>query len=347
MSSHPSRRFGDDTLVLDDETVDRLLDGLVVDDAPPGYETVADLLEALRSPSPLDDAAQAEASALAMFRAARADGAGDLTAADAPASDAAAGAGMAGDVPALGARAAAPVRLGRVRATHGRARRVGFATAAVAGLSLLTATSAAAMTGALPGPAQRAAHDVMQVVGVHVPAPLSVHVPRPGGAPPVTTVPVPAGAPAPALRNGTGQGGHALPTPGAHVHVPPPKGGAHTVPGTLPAGASTSVPGRPGGPPSAGHGGPGDADGGNGAGRGAGGASGSAGSSGDVPGHGPDGPGNSANAPGHLVNGSAGPDGSAPDGSGRGAGGTGGMPGHAGKFGGVRGPGTQGAPGNG
>jgi hypothetical protein len=180
MNTHPSLRFGHDDLMLDDDTVDRLIDGLAADDAPPAYEWVAEAMAVLRAPA-VDSAMDAEAEdlALALFRAAR----DEVAVIDPPAVRRPAG---------LRGRARHRSTVGM----SGRARRVGVVAGAVAGLSLVTATSAAAMTGALPAPAQRAAHAVMSVVGVDVPKPAPRVPPAPAAlvVPPGIDVP-PASAP--------------------------------------------------------------------------------------------------------------------------------------------------------
>jgi hypothetical protein len=339
MSTQPSRRFGDDTLVLDDETVDRLLDGLVVADAPPGYGSVAELLRTVCAPMPKETAEAAEALAVRMFRAGRAEGAlldraegalleraegwradarrvdGGTTEAGAARPGAGALDGLADVAPvaAVATAEAQPAKGWRSPLAIGpRARRAGLAAGMVAGLSLLTATSAAALTGALPGPAQRAAHDVMSAVGVHVPDPGTSRPPTTGGAP---TSPALHSAPTgpPGVVPATA-GDLPAPTAGRHGHgrdqVTPP------APGSAIVGAEPSARSGAGRDNGRAQGGPGD-----------------------TPGHDGTGPGNSGNAPGQA---GTGPDGPATV-PGHGAtGGSGNSPGHA-----VSGPGDQGnAPGH-
>ena len=121
---------------LDPGTAERLLDGTVAPaDAPPGFGPVADLLDAARG-----GVTPPAADLGALASAARA-GAGGAAAPDSP---------TPGRPPVL-------------------AKFLTLKAAAVAGVVLLGATSAAAATGALPGPLQRTAHRTLSHVGVNVP----------------------------------------------------------------------------------------------------------------------------------------------------------------------------------
>lgn len=122
---------------LDPGTAERLLDGTVAPaDAPPGFGPVADLLDAARG-----GVTPPAADLGALASAARA-GAGGAAAPDSP---------TPGRPPVL-------------------AKFLTLKAAAVAGVVLLGATSAAAATGALPGPLQRTAHSAFSKVGVDVPS---------------------------------------------------------------------------------------------------------------------------------------------------------------------------------
>jgi len=145
MNGHPSIRFGEDPMVLDDETVERLLDGLDPDDAPPAYAAVAAVLSSARMSTTADE--------------------------------------LGGDEQAVAAFRSAWYREDPSERTgvHGSAgRRVAGAVVLCASLGLASATSAAAATGMLPTAAQQAAHVVLAAVGVHVPAPPSTHPSLPG-----------------------------------------------------------------------------------------------------------------------------------------------------------------------
>lgn len=122
---------------LDPGTAERLLDGSVAPaDAPPGFGPVAELLDAAR-----DGVTPPAADLGALASAARA-GASSI---GAPESS------TPGRPPVL-------------------AKFLTLKAAAVAGVVLLGATSAAAATGALPGPLQRTAHSTLSHVGVDVPS---------------------------------------------------------------------------------------------------------------------------------------------------------------------------------
>ena len=122
---------------LDPGTAERMLDGTVAPaDAPPGFGPVAELLDAAR-----DGVTPPAADLGALASAARA-GASSI---GAPESS------TPGRPPVL-------------------AKFLTLKAAAVAGVVLLGATSAAAATGALPGPLQRTAHSTLSRVGVDVPS---------------------------------------------------------------------------------------------------------------------------------------------------------------------------------
>jgi hypothetical protein len=122
---------------LDPGTAERLLDGTVAPaDAPPGFGPVADLLDAARG-----GVTPPAADLGALASAARA-GAGGAVDPDSP---------TPGRPPVL-------------------AKFLTLKAAAVAGVVLLGATSAAAATGSLPGPLQRTAHSTLSKVGVDVPS---------------------------------------------------------------------------------------------------------------------------------------------------------------------------------
>ena len=136
-----------DPLQLDDGTLDRLLDGLAVDDAPPSYRGVAALLNAARA---------------------------EPTAAE-----------LAGERQAVGAitarhhRAVPPPapRPGRFPQQRRPRRRVRVSAAALVGSATLFVGLGAA--GALPGAAQSVAADVLSTVGVSAPNPDSPAVVHP------------------------------------------------------------------------------------------------------------------------------------------------------------------------
>jgi hypothetical protein len=125
------------SLLLDRDTADRLLSGLVVpDDAPPGYAEVAGLLRSCARLAPLDRAHE-RATIVAMREIIRSRRPADQ-----------------------------PV-LGRVAAR--RPARLKLVTVAVAGM--LVGTSGLAFAGELPAPVQRVAHTVFASVGLDVPTP--------------------------------------------------------------------------------------------------------------------------------------------------------------------------------
>lgn len=151
---------------LDPGTAERMLDGSVAPaDAPPGFGPVAELLDAARggvTPPPADLGALASA--------ARA-GAGRTDSPETP---------TPGRPPVL-------------------AKFLTLKAAAVAGVVLLGATSAAAATGSLPGSLQRTAHDTLSHVGVTVPSADDAQEPAEtgahdatGAADPTTTTTAPA-----------------------------------------------------------------------------------------------------------------------------------------------------------
>jgi len=146
MNGHPSIRFGEDPMVLDDATVERLLDGLDPDDAPPAYAAVAAVLSSARMPTTADELG-GDDQAVAAFRS------------------------------AWHAREDVSER----HRVHGSAgRRVAGAVVLCASLGFASATSAAAAGGMLPTAAQQAAHVMLAAVGVHVPAASSTHPSLPG-----------------------------------------------------------------------------------------------------------------------------------------------------------------------
>ena len=179
MHRAPSTRLAQDPLILDDTTVDRLLEGVAPEDSPPAYATVAALLRRARVPA-TDAELAGEPEALAAFRS-------------------------AGRSPVRTPAAIPPQR----RATT----RLAGTLVTVSLLGLAAATSAAAATGTLPAPAQRAAHQVLSAVGVNVPDAPSAHPSHPSHAGQSSTGGN-AITPHPPAGNGaaTGRAGDASPT---------------------------------------------------------------------------------------------------------------------------------------
>jgi hypothetical protein len=128
-----------DPLVLDDGTVDRVLDGLDQADVPPVYAKVARSLAAATGPSNSDELAR-ETAIVAAFAARDA---------------------QSHELPR-------PHR--RLSRMSGRSTPK-VATAAVAGGLALSGGLAAAATGSLPGAAQSIASEVLSRVGIQVPSP--------------------------------------------------------------------------------------------------------------------------------------------------------------------------------
>jgi hypothetical protein len=123
-----------DPLQLDDGTVDRLLDGMPVDDAPPSYRGVVELLSSLKaapSAAELDGERQAVTTLISRSQQA--------------------------------ARPSPPSRRSSVQ------RRLQLTGAALVGTATLLVGLGAA--GALPGAAQGVASDVLSTVGVSTPNP--------------------------------------------------------------------------------------------------------------------------------------------------------------------------------
>lgn len=122
---------------LDPGTAERMLDGAVAPaDAPPGFGPVAELLDAARG------GVTPPAADIGVLASAARAGAGRTGVPDTP---------TPGRSPVL-------------------ARFLTLKAAAVAGVVLLGATSAAAATGALPASLQRSAHDTLSHLGVTVPS---------------------------------------------------------------------------------------------------------------------------------------------------------------------------------
>jgi hypothetical protein len=132
-----------DPLALDDGTVDRLLDGMPVGDAPPSYRGVAALLTALRA-GPTWAELDGEREAVAAMSA-------------------------------LQVAAAPPPRQGS--SVHGK-RRLQLTGIALVGTATLFLGLGSA--GALPGAAQAVASDVLSTIGVSAPNPDSHTGSHPG-----------------------------------------------------------------------------------------------------------------------------------------------------------------------
>jgi hypothetical protein len=126
---------------LDEQTAHRLLAGaLAPEDAPPGYGTVAALLQVARGPATAEEVARRTAVVSAMAAA------------------------IGNGSPALATFAPKEKHvLGKFLSL----KALGIAVPVMA----LTATAAAAATGGLPGPAQSALHGALAHVGLSVPAP--------------------------------------------------------------------------------------------------------------------------------------------------------------------------------
>ncbi len=127
------KRFG-----LDDITADRLLSGRVAPaDAPPGYGTTVDAIQAVANSSSATDAARETLTVAAMVEAVRSK--------------------MPAHQP--------------LRRRSMLAQLLSAKVAAIAAMSVLGATAAAAATNTLPAPAQTAISHAASHVGVSVPAP--------------------------------------------------------------------------------------------------------------------------------------------------------------------------------
>ena len=137
-----------DPLQLDDGTVDRLLDGMPVDDAPPSYRGVAELLSTLTAP-PSADELVSEPRAVAKISARQQPVAPPQ---------------------AFEWSSPSPPRLKSTKKpTTKKRRRLRVSGAALVGSATLFVGLGAA--GALPGAAQGVASDVLATVGVNAPNP--------------------------------------------------------------------------------------------------------------------------------------------------------------------------------
>jgi hypothetical protein len=125
------------TLLVDRDTADRLLSGLVApDDAPPGYAAVAEILRSCTQLPPAD-LVRERTTIVAMTQRIRSH------------------------------RPANPPALGRVAVRRPvRLKLIGVGVGA-----MLVGTSGLAFAGELPAPAQRIAHTVFASIGVDIPVP--------------------------------------------------------------------------------------------------------------------------------------------------------------------------------
>jgi hypothetical protein len=129
------KRFG-----LDDVTADRLLSGQIApQDAPPGYQLIADAVQKAAGSSPATDAAREAATIAVVVDALRSN-----------------------------RHPRQPVRRKSMLAQLLSAK-----IAAIAAATVLGATAAAAATNTLPGPAQRAISDAASHIGLSIPEPNS------------------------------------------------------------------------------------------------------------------------------------------------------------------------------
>jgi hypothetical protein len=130
---HEMKRFG-----LDDQTVDRLLSGQVApQDAPPGYQLIADAIRKAAGSSPAPGAARETATVAAVVEALRSNSQARQL----------------------------------VRRRSMLAQLLSAKVAAIAAVTVLGATAAAAATNTLPDAAQTVVSDAVSHVGVSVPKP--------------------------------------------------------------------------------------------------------------------------------------------------------------------------------
>ena len=139
-----------DPLHLDDNTLERLLDGMLVDDAPPRYRAVALVLRELSAPPMWSELGDDRTALAAIAR--------DLK----PRTPIARATSTS-----TGTRTATAGTRPSTRSKTRPRRRLRTITAVLVGSAVLFVGLGAA--GALPGPAQDVAHDVLDAVGVDSP----------------------------------------------------------------------------------------------------------------------------------------------------------------------------------
>jgi hypothetical protein len=132
----PWGTYGPDSMGWDEDTADRILDGLSAEDAPPGSVGVARILAAASAPASRDELA-GEAFAVTAFR--------------------------------LAALEFRPTRPARSRSAIARLATPKAAAIAIGLGVVVNGGLAAAGTHSLPGPAQWAASEILGIVGINVP----------------------------------------------------------------------------------------------------------------------------------------------------------------------------------